>query len=489
MPRRRAVRQVRADHGMGGPRVLDCRQGAVLQLRIHALPSLRRAALWLVLLVQWPCVLVASKIDEGPEVATEQVKQEAVLEVKYARMKAAYGLEDRRTLEVFFELFDIWIMLYRLNKADKALQEVMPACEWRRDEFTVKASQAIAFTRWKQGRYREALSRFHEMEGMVGRSPALCENIGHTYNTLGFYDQAEHYFRDALTLIKQFGDPKANEGGILLGLAGMQERKGEYKEALPTSIAAYDYFAGRDKKRGWGSSLTAKAAMQLSKVHLKLGRTREAEKYVREAMQLFEQTAGKDTPLLVGALARLGKILVKRGQLAEAQDSFHRAYKLEAMKDALDLVEIMDIHNQLVDTHVKPKGGALDRTGFKKYFSVVDLVLLRVRREMKQDGNAGAYYKIAGEVYVLGKSCSTGKPLLLEAKKLFEVEKSIDTSGLIRQCKDLIAYCDGTYHNSRYGNDDYEGPADNAKTRVPTSPRPTGSRAWGQQLPDVRGEL
>merc|ERR1719221_1977409 len=145
---------------------------------------------------------VASKIEEEPEIATEQIKQEAVLEVKYARLKERLGVGDRRTLDVFFELFDLWIMLYRLNKADAALREVVPACEWRQDDLAIKAVQALAFTRWKQGRYREALERFHELEGWFGKNAALCENIGHTYTAIGAYDEAELYFNDAMSLTK-----------------------------------------------------------------------------------------------------------------------------------------------------------------------------------------------------------------------------------------------------------------------------------------------
>merc|ERR1719329_1134371 len=113
-------------------------------------------------------------------------------------------------------------MLYRLNKADEALVEVVPACEKRHDDLTIKAVQALAFTRWKQGRYREALSRFHEMEGWIGKSAALSENIGHTYNTIGSYADAEGYFREALILTDALsaGD-KGNRGGILRGLAAL----------------------------------------------------------------------------------------------------------------------------------------------------------------------------------------------------------------------------------------------------------------------------
>lgn len=374
----------------------------------------------------------------------EQVKQEAVLEVKFAKLKAMYGIEDRRTLETFFELFDLWIMLYRLNKADAALREVLPACEWRRDDLAIKATQALAFTRWKQGRFREALSRFHEMEGWMGKNPALCENIGHTYNTLGNYDQAERYFLEALRLSRDAPDgARGNTGGILLGLAGVQDRRGAFEEALPTAVQAHEYYKERDQQRGWVSSLTAKAAMQLSKVQLKLGRLEEAEGGAREALRLFEETAGTDSPLVAGALERLGAVLAQQGRPAEAQPAFHRAYEVEAIKDAFDLVEILEIHNQLVEAHVG--SGALDRLAFRRYFDVVDQVVKRVRRELKQDGNAGAYYKAAGEMYVLGSSCDVGRPLLVEATQLFAAETSIDTSGLIKQCKDLVAFCDGTH--------------------------------------------
>ncbi|CAK0819597.1 unnamed protein product, partial [Prorocentrum cordatum] len=80
--------------------------------------------------------------------------------------------------------------------------EVVPACEWRQDDLAIKAVQALAFTRWKQGRYREALERFHELEGWFGKNAALCENIGHTYAAIGAYDEAELYFSDAMALTK-----------------------------------------------------------------------------------------------------------------------------------------------------------------------------------------------------------------------------------------------------------------------------------------------
>jgi len=258
---------------------------------------------------------------------------------------------------------------------------------------------------------------------------------------------AERYFREALRLARLPGGAAEGEGGILLGLAGAQERRGALQEALPTAQQAYELFRKRDLQRGWGSSLTAKAAMQLSKVQLKFEKLVDAERHAREALALFEETAGEDSPLVVGPLQRLGTICAAQGRLQEAQQAYHRALKVEAIKDAFDLVEIMETHTSLVDTHVK--SGTLDRPAFRRYFGVVGQVVARIRREMRQDGNAGAYYKQAGELYVLGDDCATGRPLLNEAVQLFTGETSVDTSGLIKQCLDLVAFCDGTYAGLR----------------------------------------
>jgi len=183
--------------------------------------------------------------------------------------------------------------------------------------------------------------------------------------------------------------------------------------------------------------------MQVSRSQLNLGRLPEAEAISREAVRIFEVTAGDDSPLVASALTRLGRILVAQGRLDDARSALHRAYRLEAAKDAFDLQGIMEIHGELVGTHLSaPK---LDQAAFQRYFEVVTDVVGRVREEMPQDGNAGAYYKVAGELFALGASCAQGRPLLVEAVSLLEGEISVDTSGLVRQCRDLVAYCDGTY--------------------------------------------
>ncbi|CAK9072583.1 unnamed protein product [Durusdinium trenchii] len=395
------------------------------------------AACWLL------CTAGAAKIDEGPELVSDQVVQEAALEAKFHDFKDRYGVYDLRTLDVFFELFDIWIMLYRLNKIDQALVEVLPAVRWRQDEYAIRGLQALAFTRWKQNRHREALARFHEMEGWVGKSAPLCENIGHTYNALGMPKEAEHYFNQSLFYMNA---PDSNmssdqQGGSLLGLAGVREKQQLWAEARQAAQEAYDIYKARDVQRGWDSSLTAKAAMAVSKMDLKLGNLEQALAKAEEALRLFELTSGSQSPLMSTAYRRMGEIYMKKGLYVEARQAFHKAYKLEAVKDAFDLTEIVILHQSLMDAHLGR--GPLQRSAFRVYFRTAAQVLKRVK-ELKQDGNAGAYYKLAGELFVLGEDCKAGAPLLSMAVSLLQVETAVDTKLMVKASRDLISYCKGS---------------------------------------------
>ena len=44
----------------------------------------------------------------------------------------------------------------------------------------------------------------------------------------------------------------------------------------------------------------------------------------------------------------------------------------------------------------------------RPYFDEIPVKVLKRVYDMKQDGNAGAYYKLAGEFFVLGEDCEVG---------------------------------------------------------------------------------
>ncbi|CAJ1429687.1 unnamed protein product [Effrenium voratum] len=266
--------------------------------------------------------------------------------------------------------------------------------------------EALAFTLWKKSQFKDAILLFHEIEDLIGCSAALCENMGHTYSSMGNYDEASNYFNKALLCLdeeEKIGKKTGDRAGILLGLGLIEDRLGRFEKALAAVRESQALF--RQRANGKPSSLVAKAGMSIAKILLKLA-LQEPDSKKREEMEeeavereqenvaLFEVTCGDDSPLTASALRGLGEALKRRGKIGEAIESFARSYNLEAQKDAFDLLAVMEVHNHLFGAHMDlvKSGSPLSRASFRAYLPTVDITLRRVRN-MPQDANAGAYYK------------------------------------------------------------------------------------------------
>lgn len=441
--------------------------------------------------------------DDDPERVEEQLENEKKLEARYQKLFSEKGLDSEDTLETFFALFDNCIQLYRLNKLSDYLEEVVPACRKRTDKYKLKAIQALSFVRWKQSRFKEALPLFHEMEDIIGKGAALCENIAHTYNSMGDYEKAEDYFRQALRFIEsEHGSNRGNRGGVLLGLGLVRDRLGKHAEALPVILKAYEFY--KERARGAPASLQAKAGISCAKLHAKLGNLPKAEAFIREAVGMYEVTCGETSPLTASAYHELGKCLWAQRKRHDAQKALQRSYELESMKDAWDLVTLLEIHNLLMDTHLK-ETTSIDRSRFHLHFKTSEYVVNRVRKDLPQDGNAAVYYKAAAELLAWGGKYAAAKALFNDALPLFECEKSTNCSGLISGCKDMLAFCDRNLDGKQDSPMDFQIPGgadegDSASSsgivieeiteniQEDSNPKATGSVASGSSHSAVQGQ-
>merc|ERR1719161_1230675 len=111
------------------------------------------------------------------------------------------------------------------------------------------------------------------------------------------------------------------------------------------------------------------------------------------------------------------------------------------MKDAFDLMSVVQIQNVLMDTHLKSSEGKIIRKEFEAYFPIAENTILRVEK-LPQDGNAGVYYKAAGELHMWGASYARSKELLLLASALLSSEVTADCSNLVMECDALAAFCE-----------------------------------------------
>ena len=116
-----------------------------------------------------------------------------------------------------------------------------------------------------------------------------------------------------------------------------------------------------------------------------------------------------------------------------------RAYEIEAKKDAFNLLSILEIHNLLMDTHLKDKD-KIDRSSFEPYFDIAEYTIKRVR-DLPQDGNAAVYYKAAAELFCWGGNYQRAFELFEEAIGMLKIEKSVDTSSLIESCQVMRDFC------------------------------------------------
>eukprot|EP00668_Euglena_longa_P038688 GGOE01049744.1.p1 GENE.GGOE01049744.1~~GGOE01049744.1.p1 ORF type:complete len:396 (-),score=155.40 GGOE01049744.1:283-1470(-) len=377
---------------------------------------------------------------EEPELVELQLQQEKALEAQVEELRRGPGLQDPKSLDVVFSLFDVWIGLYRLNKTDTLLQEVLPICEQVGGQYHIKAIQMLGFCRWKQYRYAEALEQFHRMEGMMGPSSALCENIGHTYSSMGNLDKAEEYFELAAKLSP--GEGKAgmegNMGGILLGLGLVKERKGDIAGSLPVLQQALDWY--KKKFATSDASLVAKAHMSVGKAHDLLGNPAEAEPHFQEALRIFEVTCGADSPLTAGALASLGRVQLAQGRRDSAQQHLKRALALEVSKDSVHLQTIFELLAKILDLHTTNPAG-LDRAAFSQYVPLIADAARNMKAQgVPEDGDYGAFCKSAGEFCALGMAYPAAEGYLKRAIELFEPVTFPDCTGLLRTCRQLLAY-------------------------------------------------
>ena len=204
---------------------------------------------------------VPSSDEADEEMASdpeEALEQEARLEERVRLLKRKEGLESDRTLKAAFKLMDCLIGQYKLNRTDDILREFDAACAKRGGEWSIKHLQSTAFVRWKQYRFKEALKLFLKQQEVVGASAALCENIGHTYSSMGDLKKAEEYFERAIELLKR--GSYGNKGGTHPEARTMHPVCLCMPTPVPSSCARHArvaYHHGRAQASTWASAWCA----------------------------------------------------------------------------------------------------------------------------------------------------------------------------------------------------------------------------------------
>ncbi|EKX32396.1 hypothetical protein GUITHDRAFT_121447 [Guillardia theta CCMP2712] len=383
--------------------------------------------------------------------AEEEDSREQDYKRKYQEAVKKLGLDHDKTLMKALRLVSCYIGRYKLNDTNEVLDEIMSLCKSRGGKFYIKAIQSRAFCYFKQYRFKEALELFHEQANLVGPSSALYENMAHTYNSIGDYDNAASYFSKAMELLGQGSYGK--KGGILLGLGLVKERQGNPREALPILQEALDSYKAEYKSED-ATSLIAKAHMSVGQCHELLGELKEAQSHIRDAVSIFRKTVGDSSPLTANALGVLGRILVAQDRREEAEPLLLEALELEACKDAFHPDTVWRLLNQLKELWTEGGsniGIAALNSKCRRYVPVIERCDVRIC-ELKLDqatpvapfkadlGTIAVIYKTAGELVMLAGLYEQAKPLLRKALSLLERIPDFDCSVLIQSCVSSLRF-------------------------------------------------
>lgn len=390
----------------------------------------------------------------------ETAAQEDRYERRLVMLRQRHGLSDERTLTLVFKLLDCLIGQYKLNRTDELLAEVLDVCESLGGEWHIKHIQSSAFCRWKQYRFREALELFLRQQELVGASAALCENIGHTYSSLGDLARAEAYFERAIELLRQgsFG----NHGGIYMGLGLVRERLGKVSEALPILQQSLAHYEREHTSNGHvaDASIIAKAHMSVGKAQQKLKNPDEAARHMTEALRLFRKTCGEDSPLTANAMGCLGKLQATRGpsRRREALGLLKGALDREVRKDAFHLDSVWELLSKVKDVQLELAAEKQEReasgpstsrqthlasleAAFSVYLPVIREACARVApsHTTSDPGTLAVFYKTAGELAMLAQDYQLGADVLREALRFFDMVRGFDCASLVEGCHSLLS--------------------------------------------------
>lgn len=312
--------------------------------------------------------LSAAAAEAGEETAAQVVTPDQLLHTLEV-VKGLAGYENTMVLDVLFQAFGELIKEYRLTECDALLSDARASVEarGREDDYYVQMVQALAFLRFKQFRFAEAVEHFEEMRQVVGANAFLLENTGHAYNSLGDQEAAERCFSEALALIDaaqeaaladllaqrpqlagsvQAADMRvpeaANRGGLLMGLGLVLHRTARSEEGLVLlreARAFYEARAAADPPHRSADNrvLVAKAAVSVAGALAKLGRLEEAAASYREAVDTFASECGRVNPLTADAIRKLGLLLVEQGREVEAEAAMSEALELSVAVDVFSV--------------------------------------------------------------------------------------------------------------------------------------------------------
>lgn len=247
--------------------------------------------------------------------------------------KAAPPPYDRRDLQDYLDQVDRAYETAAGRDLEDRLIDLARQCGeeygWESTAYASLLGELGGFYRG-QGRFEESEARFQQamslLEARLGReSPeysTMLNNLAGTHRLMGRLDQAEEEFRACLELYRAgVGDRHILYASGLNNLSLLHLDRGELEKALDLQSRAESILAALPQAR----DELASALCNQGALYQRLGRLEEAQAKLEQALVLFREELGTDTPHYHAALNSLGAVHYAAGRFEAARDCFGQA--------------------------------------------------------------------------------------------------------------------------------------------------------------------
>jgi serine/threonine protein kinase len=179
---------------------------------------------------------------------------------------------------------------------------------------------------------RAAIDEYRKLpEGTYVEMAASLSNLGAVLIKKGSYSQAEPFVREGLDLRrKMLGNAHPDTAMSLFRLSDLLYKEGDYQGAESAARESVQVF-GRALTTPKDSIYFANPVMALGLALNRTGRSREAETYLREALEIRRRLLPKGNQLIAASDGALGECLTTQKRYAEAEPLLQQSYA--TMKD------------------------------------------------------------------------------------------------------------------------------------------------------------
>eukprot|EP00930_Biecheleria_cincta_P060062 TRINITY_DN45752_c0_g1_i1.p1 TRINITY_DN45752_c0_g1~~TRINITY_DN45752_c0_g1_i1.p1 ORF type:complete len:542 (-),score=103.22 TRINITY_DN45752_c0_g1_i1:20-1615(-) len=306
----------------------------------------------------------------GNDANEERVAEiEAMMASTLGRVQG--GLHDSENLGNALDLVGVYMKNYQLDKANAVLARSGPFVSERGGVWMVKWLNHISTVRMKQGRHLEALEMLYELEMYSPYNSqeapeffeTLYRNLAWALKALGRIDEAAIYFARMATMSQTTkGHLDWFDCWDIGKLAATRAYQASDMEA---------FYRGRDlieqalsmhvKAEPDDLVMRAKVHDSLAECFLVVKEYADAEKHYSAAYDLLQQTVGRQSPLFGKQARHAANLHIAQGQYEDALPFLGEALAVEASKDAVNVLELMELVDTLVNAQQRSSSEAVER--------------------------------------------------------------------------------------------------------------------------------